>query len=234
MKNRLLGKQPAPVQKRAAQLATTLGIAALVLTGCTGQGNAEAGAEKVPESDTEDLVKEVHTPENKERPEDLKPLEISIPEAGELGEPEAEAERAEAVVGAVLNVSEQIATRADGQASGLEQLTEGFVKGQLEAMAAERWQMGVKQTGNAKIVSVTSENIDLEADVPTMDLYVCLDLRGIDVVDESGNSFEGLLYKHEEPVLNIYGAVFTGGQWKISTHSIPEDSACDDASNKES
>lgn len=234
MKIKLLGKNSAPAWKRTVHVASVLGMTALLLTACTGQGNAEAGEDNAPVSGTEDLVKEAQTPQNKELPEDLKPLEISVPEAGDLGDPEEEADKAEAVVDAVLNVSEQIATRADGQAAGLDQLTEGFVRGQLEAMAAERWQMGIKQTGHAEIVSVTSQNIDLKADPATMDLHVCLDLSGIDVVDQSGNSFEGLLYKPEEPVLNIYGAVFVEGQWKISTHSIPEDSACNDALNKES
>ncbi|WP_396278338.1 hypothetical protein [Glutamicibacter creatinolyticus] len=233
MKNEILGTLIPRAKRRGIYAVTALFSVALLATACTGPSQAEA--EAAHETDvTQDLVKEDRTPENKELPEDLAPLEISIPEAGELGEPKEEARKAEAVVNAVVDVTEQIAGRADGQSEGLEELTEGFVKGQLEAMAAERWQMGVKQTGNAKIVSVSSENIDLEAEPPTMDLHVCLDLSEIDVVDENGNSFEGLLYKPDEPVLNIYGAVFTDGQWKISTHSIPEDSACNDASSKES
>ncbi|MGP5154665.1 hypothetical protein, partial [Glutamicibacter ardleyensis] len=116
---------------------------------------------------------------------------------------------------------------------GIDQVADGFVKGQLEALAAERWQMGVHQVGEAKVVSVDTKNVDLDAKVPSMDLLVCLDLSGIDVVDENGNSFEGLLYKPKEPVLNTYGAIFTDGQWKISTHNIPEDSTCGDAATKD-
>lgn len=233
MKNIKLGSQSPRAKGRAIQAATVLFSFAILVTACTGQDQANSQVRHEAD-ETLDLVKEVQSPEKKELPEDLAPLEISVPEAGPLGDPEEEAKRAEAVVSAVINVTEQIATRGDGQSDGLEVLTEGFVKGQLEAMAAERWQMGVKQTGNAKVVSVSPKNIDLDAEQPTMDLQVCLDLSGIDVVDENGVSFEGLLYKPENPVLNVYGAVFIDDRWKISTHSIPDDSACNDASSKES
>lgn len=232
MKSELSGARIFGAKSRGIYVVPALCFVALIATGCTGTSQDEAAPATEPNA-TQDLPKEDRTPEKKELPEDLAPLEISIPEPGDLGDPKEEVKKAEAVVSALINVTGQIAERADGQSEGLEKLTEGFVKGELEAMAFERWQMGVKQTGTAKIVSVSSENIDLQAEPARMDIHVCLDLHGIDVVDENGNSFEGLLYKPAVPVLNSYGAIFTDGQWKITTHTIPEDSACKDASSKE-
>lgn len=215
---------------------------ALVATGvlcvsCTGQqksasdssgvGQASVGGESAQDEPNagEDIAK-ASDPSDAPEPKELPPLTFKVEKPGKLGDQKEASSRAKTVVETVLDVQDQITTRADGEVGGLEKIAVGFVKGEMEALAAERAQMGVRQVGNAKIVSVDVGKIDKTAKLPTMELKVCIDLSGIDVLDEQGNSLGDLLYKPKEPVLNIYGAEFHDGQWKISTHTIPEDSTC--------
>lgn len=230
MKSPILGGTERRTSRSGMRVVFSLTMVAMLCAGCTGGSGKNASEGPDPSSD---LVKEQQDTENKELAEDLEPLQIQAPESGKLGSPKDAVQNAQSAVESVVNVAQQIAVRGDGQSKGIDQVADGFVKGQLEALAAERWQMGVHQVGEAKVVSVDTKDVDLDAKVPSMDLLVCLDLSGIDVVDENGNSFEGLLYKPKEPVLNTYGAIFTDGQWKISTHNIPEDSTCGDAATKD-
>lgn len=218
---------------RALALAAT-GVLCVSCTGhqesgsdVTGAGQTSHNGEVVQDEPNsgEDIAK-ASDPSDAPAPKDLPPLKINKPKPGKIGDQKEAASRAKTVVEAVLDVQNQVTARADGEVAGIEDITVGFVKGEIEALAAERSEMGVHQVGSAKIVSVEAGKIDDKAKYPTMELRVCLDLSDIDVIDEQGNSLDGLLYKPEHPVLNIYGAVFRDDQWKISTHTIPEDSSC--------
>lgn len=217
-------------------------VMALVVTGvlcvsCTGQQKSASDPSGVDQSSVsgesaqdepnsgEDIAR-ASDPSDATAPKELPPLTIKIEKPGKIGDQKEASSQVKKVVETVLDVQDQITTRADGEVGGLEKIAMGFVKGEMEALAAERSQMGVHQVGNAKIVSVDVGKINMKEKIPTMELNVCLDLSGIDVLDEQGNSLGDLLYKPKEPVLNIYGAEFHKGQWKISTHTIPEDSAC--------
>lgn len=154
------------------------------------------------------------------------PLAVPPVEPGQLGDEAQSAEAADVAITAVVEASTEIAQRADGDTTGLESITTGFVQGELQALADERFQLGYKQIGEAKIVSVTSRDIDLSATPPTVTLDVCIDASGIDVVDAGGNSLKASMYDPGYPTLHTYGAQFVDGLWKIATHEIPDSAPC--------
>ena len=104
--------------------------------------------------------------------------------------------------------------------------TSGFVEGEIRALAAERASLGYTQVGSARITSITVRKADLAGSPPTILLDVCIDSSGIDVRDASGTSLKELLYNPGHPVLNVYGAQYVEGTWRITTHDLPEKDTC--------
>lgn len=155
------------------------------------------------------------------------PLAIPAPRQKPLGDTEKATEAAEDTIQVLVSANNEILQRADGGTDGLENVATGFVWGELQALATEREQMGLKQVGESIITSTAVRSTDLKASPPTMQIDVCIDSSGVDVVDSvTGKSMKTLLYAPDAPVLNQYGAEFIDGTWKISSHTIPEDSSC--------
>ncbi|WP_460802428.1 hypothetical protein [Microbacterium sp. GXF6406] len=152
---------------------------------------------------------------------------ISAPAVGPLGSDEdAEIQRATDAIDAVVAATDEIAQRGDGSAVGLEQITTGWVLGELQAKAREQYDLGYVQSGEAKVTSVSSSEIDLSATPASITFKVCIDVSDIEVSDAAGNSLTGALYNPGHPVAHIYGAVFDDDMWKISTHDIPDVQDC--------
>jgi len=120
----------------------------------------------------------------------------------------------------------QIAQRADGSAIGAEAVATGFVLGEMRAMAQQQQALGHRQVGAASVTSVDVVKRDLKASPPTMVLAVCVDVSDIDVLDSNDRSLKDALYNPGHPVKHLYGAVFTGEVWKVSTHEIPIKQDC--------
>jgi hypothetical protein len=154
------------------------------------------------------------------------PLDIPAPGPQPLGDAKASASAADSAVAAVVTANNEILQRADGGTVGIDDVTAGFVRGELQALAAEREKLGYKQVGEAKIVSTTVRSVDLSASPPTVELGVCIDSSKVDIVDSNGKSLGDLLYKPGVPVLNVYGAQYLDGRWKIVTHDIPDGAPC--------
>lgn len=139
---------------------------------------------------------------------------------------QAEAERASVAVDAVVAATDEISQRGDGSAVGIEAVATGWVLGELQSKAREQYDLGYRQTGEAAVTSVTTTTIDLASTPATITLKVCIDVAGIDVTDAAGNSLKASLYNPGHPVAHLYGAVFEGDTWKISTHDIPDVQDC--------
>lgn len=154
------------------------------------------------------------------------PLAIPTPTPHPLGDQDASAKAAHAALTAMVAADNEILQRGDGGTAGLDRVAAGFVWGELQAQATERAQLGYKQVGKAKITSATIRSVDLAASPPTVVLDVCIDASGISVVDQNGHSLDDLLYKPGHPTLNVYGAQYIDGLWKIVTHDIPDSAAC--------
>lgn len=171
------------------------------------------------------------TPSNDDRAPQITsappPLEIPRSAQAPLGDETASVEAASAAVASVVAAGNQISIRADGGVAGLESVASGFVWGELQSLAVERQQLGYTQVGEATITRTSVQSIDLDAPLPIVELAVCIDSSSVDVLDANGRSLEGLLYTSEGSVLNIYGANFIDGTWKITTHTIPDNSTCE-------
>jgi hypothetical protein len=154
------------------------------------------------------------------------PLDIDVPPEQELGGRSESVQDASEVVTVLVEAQNEILQRADGGVEGLELIADGWVKGELEAMALERSHAGLTQVGEARVVSVEATDVDLRADPPVLVLEVCLDTSDIDVLDASGQSVGDLLYRPGHPVRHLYGAEFVDGRWKVTTHDIPTSSSC--------
>ncbi|MCE0486012.1 hypothetical protein [Ornithinimicrobium sediminis] len=156
------------------------------------------------------------------------PLDIDAPDRGQLGDEPESVEDVSEVVTVLVDAQNEILQRADGGVEGLELIADGWVRGELEAMALERSHDGMTQVGEAHVVSVEATEVDLEADPPRLVLNVCLDTSDIDVLDASGQSMGDLMYQPDHPVLHVYGAEFEDGRWRVTTHDIPASSTCSD------
>ncbi|MDW4573601.1 hypothetical protein R8Z57_12530 [Microbacterium sp. M3] len=155
------------------------------------------------------------------------PLRFDPPTAAPLSpSQDDEVERAESAAVAVVAAANEIAQRADGSAIGVDEIATGFVLGELESAAREQFDLGYRQVGEAKVTQTTASNVDLGADPATMILTVCVDVSGIDVLDETGKSLKASLYNPGRPVKHVYGAVFADDVWKLATHEIPDDQDC--------
>lgn len=153
-------------------------------------------------------------------------LAVPVPTPAPLGDTVSSAKAADAAVAALVSVHNQILQRADGGTAGLERVATGFVEGELQALALEREKMGLKQVGKATIRSVKTHSMDLKASPPTIVLEVCIDSSAISLVDANGTSMKNLLSNADAPVMNLYGAVYEDGVWKIKTHDIPANASC--------
>jgi hypothetical protein len=138
----------------------------------------------------------------------------------------AEVERATAAADAVVAALDEVSQRGDGSAVGVETVATGWVLGEVQSHAREQLDLGYKQTGDAVVTSVTPTAVDLASSPATITLKVCVDVSGIDVTDEAGNSLKASLYNPGRPVAHIYGAVFEDDTWKISSHEIPDEQDC--------
>lgn len=156
------------------------------------------------------------------------PLDIDDPEAGPVGDEDEELARASATVQAVVDVTTQVARRADGQISGLDDIATGFVLGEIQALSVEREHLELTQNGEAQVVSIEPISSDLDAEPPQMMLSVCVDVSEIELVDGAGNPQNDLLYNPGRPVRHLYGADFVDDVWKLSTHQIPDEQDCPD------
>jgi len=154
------------------------------------------------------------------------PLDLPRPTPKPVGGKAASEQAASAAADALLAASNQVLQRGNGGTAGLAAIATGFVRGELEALAAERADLGYKQVGAAKITSKKVQSIDLAASPPTVVLEVCIDVSKIDILDSNGKSMKGLLYKPGVPVKHVYGAQYLDGLWKISTHDIPDNDPC--------
>jgi len=133
----------------------------------------------------------------------------------------AAASAAATAVTTVVTATNTLLAAPDAVPRDLEKYTGGFVEGEIRALAAERESLGYTQVGSAVITSITTRRTKLDGAPPTIYLNVCIDSSGIDVLDASGASLKASLYNPGHPVLNVYGAQYTGGSWKITTHSLP-------------
>jgi hypothetical protein len=150
------------------------------------------------------------------------PLAVPAPSPAPLGDEAVSVKAVDDAAANLIVASNEILQRADGQTDGLENVAAGFVWGEMQALATERQQQGYKQVGKAKITSTTVKSVDLAATPPTAVLDVCIDASGIDVIDANGESLKGQLYQSSTPTLNVYGAEFIDGLWKLVTHNIPD------------
>ncbi|MDY0907922.1 hypothetical protein [Microbacterium sp. CFBP9034] len=154
-------------------------------------------------------------------------LEFDAPAAVPLGPDEdAEVERAEETAVSAVAAINEMAQRADGSTVGLDQIATGFVLGELQSSARDRFDLGYRQIGEARVTQTTASAVDLEGDPPSMTLTVCVDVSDIDVLDQAGNSLKSSLYDPGRPVKHVYGAVFQDDVWKLATHEIPDDQDC--------
>lgn len=152
---------------------------------------------------------------------------VPTPTSAPLSSDEAaEVERAEETLDALIAASDEIAQRGDGSAVGLEAIATGWVLGELQAKAREQYDLGYQQQGEAKVTSITPAAVDLASETATISLKVCIDVSAIDVIDAAGNSLKESLYNPGRPVAHVYGAIFEGDAWKLSTHDIPDVQDC--------
>lgn len=154
------------------------------------------------------------------------PLSVPAPTPSPLTDEVHSIRAADTAIDSLVAANNEILQRADGGTQGLQNIAAGFVWGELQALATERAQLGYRQVGEATIRSVTARAVDLEASPPTVVLDVCVDATGVDIVDANGQSLRGLLYDPGSPTLNVYGAQYLDGLWKIATHEIPDSAPC--------
>lgn len=154
------------------------------------------------------------------------PLELTMPTPSPLGDEAAATEAVVTAAETLVSATNEVLQRADGGFEGIESIATGFVEGELQALAIEREKMGYRQVGEASVSSVAVRDIDLTASPPVALLEVCIDTSDLDVVDSNGTSVADQLYRPDRPVLHLYGAVFTDGLWRLSTHEIPDGATC--------
>lgn len=140
--------------------------------------------------------------------------------------PTQQTDAADAAVRGLIEVGNKVLAAPELNLDSVSAVATGFAEGELQSLATERRQQGYTQVGEAQVTSVSTQSMDLSASPPSITLAVCIDSSDIDVLDANGTSLKGLLYQAPGPVLNIYGAVFIDGAWRISTHEIPVDSTC--------
>ncbi|MFE5409668.1 hypothetical protein [Microbacterium sp. NPDC056569] len=218
-----------PRRRRLVALAGLVLVAAAVAVAVYLGTPPSAPAPPTPAGalDAADTGENQPPPDTGEDQPSTEPLGIEAPPTAPLSpSQDDEVERAEATADAVVSATNEIAQRGDGSAVGLDQIATGFVLGELEAAAQQQYDLGYHQVGEAEVTQTTASDVDLSADPPTMTLTVCVDVSGIDVLDETGKSLKASLYNPGRPVKHVYGAVFEDDVWKLATHEIPDDQDC--------
>ena len=137
------------------------------------------------------------------------------------GKADVAASAAASAVTSVITATNSLLTTPGSVPKDLARFTGGFVEGELLALAAERESLGYTQVGTTVITSITTAKKNLDGDPPTVVLNVCIDSSGVDVLDASGASLKASLYDPGHPVLNVYGAQYIDGTWKIVSHDLP-------------
>ncbi|GAB3122186.1 hypothetical protein [Glaciibacter psychrotolerans] len=206
------GSRPPRRTKRiviaASVIAVVVAASGLAVVGALNSGNASGASDGASESSTP-------------TPKPAPPLAIPTQTPAPLGDAEASEKTANAAVTDLVQANNEILQRADGGTDGLDSIAAGFVWGEMQALATQRQQEGLKQIGDAKITRTTVSSVDLSASPPTIVFDVCIDTSSIDVVDQNGESLKDQLYSSSTPTLNVYGAQFLDGLWKLVTHDIP-------------
>lgn len=154
------------------------------------------------------------------------PLEAPMPPPAPVGDEAVATEAVVVSVNALVDATNEVLQRADGGTEGIESVATGFVAGEVQALALEREQLGYTQVGEATVTSAEVRSLDLAADPPTALLEVCIDTSDLDVLDPNGDSVADQLYRPDHPVMHLYGAVYTDGLWRVSTHEIPDGASC--------
>lgn len=217
--------KPTMTRRKAALAASAVGLVAVVIAGLGLALGSASSTEAPPMATRSEAPSEAaSTPPAPNQP--LPALDLPAPVPGPLADDAASADAADKAIVSLISANNEILQRADGGTEGLEEVAGGFVWGELQALATERERMGYKQIGKAVITSTTTRSIDLAASPPTVVLDVCVDASGIDVVDANGASVGDLLYRSDTPTLNVYGAQYIDGLWKITTHDIPDSAPC--------
>lgn len=104
-------------------------------------------------------------------------------------------------------------------------VAQGFVKGEVEATAAEYAENGWHQEGAPKIVWTHQVGAHLEKRPPQVTVEVCVDSTGVRVVDANGKRAPGTADKPAR-VPQLYTLVKTGEGWKLARHSFPREATC--------
>lgn len=154
------------------------------------------------------------------------PIEAPMPPPAPVGDEAVATEAVIVSVNALVDATNEVLQRADGGTEGIESVATGFVAGEVQALALEREQLGYTQVGEATVTSAKVRSLDLAADPPTALLEVCIDTSDLDVLDPNGDSVADQLYRPDHPVMHLYGAVYTDGLWRVSTHEIPDGANC--------
>lgn len=145
------------------------------------------------------------------------------PSDSELAPDEAAAaQEAEQSLVSLVQLGNEVGADPTASLDGIEELASGFVLGEIQALAAERAQLGYTQTGEAKVTSVTVDDVDLGGRPPSLTLDVCVDVSDIDVLDADGTSLSANMYLPDTPVHHRYGAQQLDGRWKLVSHDLPD------------
>jgi len=218
----------ARTRRRVITIGATLAMVLVIVLGWgTSRGWFDSqSAAGSPGSAASTVTEEVEPPDADPIVPTPPPLKIPIPTPKPVVGEKASEQAALAAAEALLAASNQLLQRGDGGTGGLDTVATGFVRGELEALAAERADFGYTQVGVATITSKEVLSVDLAASPPTVVLEVCIDTSKIDILDPNGKSMKGLLYNPGVPVKHIYGAQHLDGLWKISTHDIPDNDPC--------
>ncbi|WBU38828.1 hypothetical protein [Homoserinibacter sp. YIM 151385] len=137
-------------------------------------------------------------------------------------EESAAAKQAGAAVDDLLALGDAVAADPEAGPGDVGELADGFVRGEIEALAAERADLGYTQTGSARVTRIAVRDVDLDERPAAMTLDVCVDVSGIDVLDGAGRSLAEAMYRPNRPVLHRYGAQYLDGRWKLVTHELPD------------
>lgn len=154
------------------------------------------------------------------------PLRIPAPAVGPIRNEQNETGRAKKAASVVVDAMNQMGNRGDGTSAGIESITTNFVLGELQSYAQQQRDLGYRQVGQAQVTSVKASAVKLKGPKPSMNVTVCVDVAGIDVLDAAGKSLKRSLYNPGRPVKHVYGAHFVDNVWKIATHEIPDTQDC--------
>lgn len=216
-------RRPRPLVLAVVAL-VVLVVVTLLVRAQTGQGTEEGSS--ATSADATEEISSAQVDSGDEETSAPAPLELDTPVSGPIQGEAEDLERVTQTVGLVVDATNQIGERGDGGAEGLDSVATGFVLGELESLAREQSELGLTQTGEARLVSSDLVSSDLAATPPTMTISVCIDVSDLRLTDEAGNDRSDLLYNPGRPVRHIYGADYIDSVWKLSSHEIPDVQDC--------